>query len=155
MPSTISNNPAAAQAVTITLASLADDAARQGTAVVPGGSLDELIAGEITLAASGISAFGVLELFVAASLDGTNFAGGGSAADADFTGDLRHLAPLATLPADANSQTVTFAGLSVAEALGGTVPPRWSLVVLNDTGQPLAGGTIRRVPVTRRVVEDA
>lgn len=130
-----------AQAITITLASLADGAMRQ-SASIDNSTLkffDARIGGKITTGTTP-TAGSVITFLVAASVDGgTIFSGGASGLDALFTEQENQLFFLGQIIVLADSdKTHEFGPFSLLEAMKGfAIPDTWALIVKNDTGVAL------------------
>lgn len=137
---TVKASYASSAALTITLASLADGSMRQSTAVDNSSNLyvDALVGGKIKTGASGVSASGYVDLYLAVSHDGgTTYSGDASGTDGAYSGESGNLIFLARVTADANATTYEFSGFSIAQACGGSMPQRWVIVVDNQTGAAL------------------
>jgi hypothetical protein len=145
---------AAAAQLTVTLNSLANGSARQ-SAVLDNTSnlyLDILVGGGFETASGSLGTAPGLSIWAAALTDGTDYGGtngtnvlGGG--DATFTvpANTGNLRLLAFVPINAAGATEYMQPVSVAAAFGGTLPPKFVVVVQNSTGLALnssAGGTI-------------
>ena len=128
------------QALTITLASLASASSRQSTAVDNTTNLfmDAKVSVKIKTNASGVSATGSVNVFVAATADGgTTYSGGCGASDAAFAGNKDSLIYLGSIPAIAVATTyVGIFNLSRAFGFGG-IPSNWVIVIDNESGAAL------------------
>lgn len=125
--------------LTITLASLSNGSARESTAIDNTSNLydDALVAGFIKAGGSGTSATGYLNIFAYASVDGgTTYTDACTGSDAAHTDNL-NLVFLCKVVMDANGETVKFGPLSIAQAFGGSLPPKWGIVVTNGSGGTL------------------
>jgi hypothetical protein len=144
---------------TITLASLASDtnlvAGREGTAIDNAGTddaIDAMVGGKVTTGTSPTAARQI-EVWVAGSYDGTSFSGGATGADANLTPQEKTLLKLLTVIPTANTsnKTYTWGPFSVAQAFGGTLPRKWSVYVVHNTGVALnaTGGNheVKHTPV--------
>lgn len=139
---------AAAQALTITLSSLANAGARGSAAVdnTVNKHLDALIMPTIATGGSGTSATGYVEIYATGSIDGgTDFGGEGGGTD----GSVTMISPpnmrlIGIVNCVANSTTYRGPIMSVAAAFGGILPAYWQIVVVNRTGGTLnsSGNTI-------------
>jgi hypothetical protein len=127
------------QAITITLASLANAAARQSTAVSNTASLyeDALLYIKITPAAAAVSATGYVNVYGYGSVDGgTNYPEGITGTD----GALTFLTPtnlilLGQINIVANSTARSIGPVSFCRTYGiDRLPAQWGIVVLNETG---------------------
>ena len=136
-------------AITITLNSLASGSLRQSTAIDNTSNLyrDALVQFKIKTGASGVSATGFVRCFAYASADnGTDYGDGATGTDGSFTPTSPpNLRLLTVLNAVANATTYTSDPVSVAALYGGTLPPKWGIVIDNETAATLdgsAGGTV-------------
>ncbi len=145
---------------TITLASLASDtnliAGRQGTAIDNSGStlVDALVGGKVTTGTSPTTAR-VIEVWAFGTYDGTTYSAGAGASDANFspTGEKALMRMLASIDTDATSNhSYEWGPISVAEAFGGIMPPKWGVFFVHNTGVNLnsTGGNheVKHIPVT-------
>ncbi len=154
--------PAYAAAVThtITLASLATDSGlligRQGTVIDNTASTlaDALIGGKVTTGTSPTTAK-VIEIWAFGTYDGTTYSSGAGASDAAFTptGEKNQMRLLCSIDTDATSNhTYEWGPISVAQAFGGIMPPKWGCYVVHNTAVALnsTGGNheIKHYPVT-------
>lgn len=147
---TASMNYAAAGTVTITLTSLADGSWRQSTAVdnTTNKYMDALLGGSIQTGTSP-TADALIEVYLYASYDGTNYTGGASGTDSAYTADgeetLFKLAQVIIVDATSD-QDYVFGPISVAQAFGGAMPSKWGVVIKNGSGAALnATGTNNEV----------
>src|SRR4051812_11312051 len=129
-------------AITMTLASLASDtnllAGRESNSVDNTSDLaiDSIVGGKVTTGTSP-TASKQIEIWLAGSYDGTTFSGGctGSDAGLTFASEKTSLRLLAILPTDSTSNhTYEWGPFSVAAAFGGTMPKKWSVFVVHNTG---------------------
>lgn len=127
---------------TITLASLASDtnliAGRQGTVIDNSASppVDAQVGGKVTTGTSP-TAGRVIEIWAFGSYDGTTYSAGAGATDANFspTGEKSQMRLLAVIDTDATSNhTYEWGPFSVAAAFGGTVPAKWGVFIVHNTG---------------------
>lgn len=132
-------------ALTITLASLASDtsliAGRQSTVIDNTSDLaiDAIVGGKITTGTSP-TASKQIEVWAFASYDGTTYGGGAGASDANFspTGEKTTFSLLTSIPTDSTSNhTYEFGTFSIAQAFGGTMPKKWGIYVVHNTGVAL------------------
>lgn len=144
---------------TITLASLASDAAllagREGTAIdnnATDDAIDAVLGGFVTTGTSPTAARQI-EVWLSGSYDGTSFSGGAAGADGNLTPQEKTLLKLLTIiPTGATSnQKYTWGPFSVAQAFGGTMPRKWNVYVVQNTGAALnaTGGNheVKHTPV--------
>jgi hypothetical protein len=134
--STASMSYGANEAVTITLASLANAALRQSTEIdnTTDGFLTGLLGVKIKTGASGTSATGSVSVYAWANSNDIRdgLAGASDAAIASNTG-LRFVGRIA-VAANATTYTKTF---DLSEVFGGSLPPKWGIVLENKTGAAL------------------
>ena len=126
------------QAMTITLASLANTALRESTAVDNTTNLfeDVQISGKIKTAAADVSATGYVNIYAYGSADaGTTYDGSASGSDAAYSGEKTNLKFVKSITANANGTTFEF-GFSLLEVFK-TIPASWGLVIENQTAQDL------------------
>jgi hypothetical protein len=130
---------------TITLASLASDtnlvAGREGTAIDNNGTddaIDSQVGGKVTTGTSP-TASRQIEIWLAGSYDGTTFSGGATGSDANLTPSEKTLLKLLTIIPTVNTSNKTYqwGPFSVAQAFGGTMPRKWSVYVVHNTGVAL------------------
>jgi hypothetical protein len=151
---------AAAAALTITLNSLANNAARQATLFDNSSTLydDVLLGGGFKTAAGSLGTNPVVSVYVAALTDGTNYGGTNGAnvlggGDAAFTmpTNLGNLRLAQAVPINTAAAAEYMQPISVAALFGGTLPPKFVIVAVNSTGLALdgsAGGTVYATGVT-------
>lgn len=128
-----------AQALTITLASLANASLRQSAYVDNATNLffNALVTASITLNSSGVSSSGVINIYAYASTDGgTIYSSGASGSDAAYSAEKLNLLLVASLDANTNGEAVSTT-FDIASAFGGVMPERWGLVVENLSGATL------------------
>jgi len=129
------------QAITCSMASVADGSARASTAVdnTTNLFLDALVQVTAKTGASGVSATGYINVFAYATSDGgTKYTDGVTGTDAAFTvGAQTNLALLGTIGVAANATSYTSSPMSVAAAFGGVLPDHWGIVIHNNTGAAL------------------
>lgn len=135
---------ATATALTITLNSLAASATvgRQATVVDNTGNLyiDALAEVIISTSASALAAPNVVNVYVSGSGDSTNFDQDSAvmgASDAGYTIDATTNLRLAAIINCSTSSKVYNKTFSVAQLFGGVMPVKWTIVVVNNTGQSL------------------
>lgn len=121
-------------AIPITLTSLADGSAQQGDAVTSHAGLGVNV--RVKTKAAGANT-GVVEVYVAASLGDTDYAGGASGSNAAYTaaqwGNLEKLGEI-TL----NGTTGVNKVFSVGAKFAGAVPSRFAPVLRNTSGGALS-----------------
>jgi hypothetical protein len=127
------------QTVTITLASLANNAARASTAVSNTTNLyeDVYLFVKITTAAAGVSATGYVNVYGYGTVDGgTNYPEAITGTDAAITlTSPPNLMLLAQINANTNGATKTFGPFSFCRLYGlDKIPASWGVVVVNFTG---------------------
>lgn len=124
---------------TITVASLADEAARESTAIDNGTNRyeDVQVGGFLKANATGVDSTGYVNIFAYGSADdGTTYSDGASGADSGHTlGGNAML--LGRVELNANGETAQFGPFSVARVFGGFVPEDWGIIVENQTGAAL------------------
>jgi hypothetical protein len=134
---------ATSTAITITLNSLADAAARQSASVdnTTNLYLDALITVQATLAAGSPTGDKAIYIYAYGSEDGTNFTDNASGSDAAIT--LRvptNLYLLGTIQTpDSGGLLYKSHPLSVARAFNNKMPRKWGIAVLAKAGVALAG----------------
>jgi len=138
---TTSLNYAAAAALTITLASLANNAWRESAAVdnTANKYTDALLGGKI-MTGTTPTVNTTIEVYLYGSYDGTAYTAGASGTDAVYTADGEELlfAVAQIIQVDATSdQQYVFGPISVAAAFGGTMPSKWGVVVKNASAVAL------------------
>lgn len=131
---------------TITLASLASDAAlvlgRAGTAINNGvgleDAIDAVLGGFVTTGTSPTAGKQV-EIWVYGSYDGTTYSGDATGTDASLTPSAKSTMKLAQIiPTDGTSnKKYSFCVGSVAALFGGVMPPKWGVFVVHNTGVAL------------------
>lgn len=129
----------AAQAITITLNSLAQAAARESTAWVWSDWNDILVTLKLTANAAGTIATGSVNVYAYSTVDdGITYSGAATGTDAAIT----LLSPsslifLARIFLNANSQMRNDGPFSLASVFGGTLPAKGGIVVINASGAAL------------------
>lgn len=130
-------------AITITLTSLASAGYRESTAIDNTSNLflDAFVGGITQIGA--VAADGQIEIYAYASWDGTSYTAGVTGSDATITwgttggvdgyNDLVTLGTAAVDTTDDNDD-VEWGPFSIASAFGGRLPPKWGIVVKNNTG---------------------
>ncbi len=126
------------QAITVTLAALANAGARASNVVDNSANLflDALLFMTIKSGASGTSAAGAVNVYAYATADGgTNYTEGATGSDAGFTLVVpTNLKLIAVINVVANATSYKAGPFSVAQAFGGVLPDHWGIVVQNSTG---------------------
>jgi hypothetical protein len=129
------------QAITCTLASLANNGARQSTEVDNSTNLflDALVFLNIASPAASTSSTGFVNIYAYGTVDGgTNRTENAGATDAAITLTVPPNARLiGVINVVANSVTYKAGPFSVAAAFGGVVPEKWGIIVENKTGGTL------------------
>lgn len=146
-------------ALTATLASLASDtnliAGRQSTVIdnTSDVAIDAIVGGKVTTGTSP-TASRQIEVWAFGSYDGTTYSAGAGASDANFspTGEKTLMSLLTVIPTDSTSNhAYEWGPFSVAQAFGGTMPKKWGIFIVHNTGVNLnsTGGNheIKYTPV--------
>lgn len=145
---------ASATQLTVTLNSLANSSARQSNVLDNTSNLylDILIGGGFKTASGSLGTNPVVNIWVSALTDGTNYGGsygsntlGGGDAAFTMPSNTGNLFLLAAVPINTAASTEYMEPRSVAALFGGFAPPKVVIVVQNSTGLALdssAGGTI-------------
>ena len=128
------------QAFTLTLASLADAAARESTAIseISNVSIDALVFLKVTVGTP-LASDKAVYVYAYGTVDqGTNYSDGATGTDAAITltspPNMRLIGVISTPTASTAYKGGPF---SVAAAFGGVLPEKWGIVVLNKTGAAL------------------
>lgn len=126
------------QAITCTLASLANNAARASTYVDNATNLfmDALVSINIKTGASGTVSTGYVNVYAYGTSDGgTNYTENATGSDAAITlVSPTNLKLIGIINCVANATTYKSGPFSVAQAFGGQLPERWGIVIENKTG---------------------
>ena len=129
------------QAITITLASLANNGARQATVVDNTSDLflDVLLMLKVKSGASGVSATGYVEIFAYGTVDdGTTYSEGATGADGAITlTSVPNVRLIGIINVVANATTYMGGPFSVAAPFGGVLPKKWGIIVRNKSGAAL------------------
>lgn len=129
------------QAITCTLASLANSAARASTAIDNTSNLflDALVELKVKSNASGTSATGSVEIYAYGTSDGgTTYTEGATGTDAGITLTSPTNALLIGIGnVVANATTYNIGPFSVAKPFGGVLPDHWGIIVNNKSGAAL------------------
>jgi hypothetical protein len=131
---------ASAQALTITLTSLASAAGRESTAVDNSSNLysDVLIMVKSRTGASGTSSTGYMTVYAYGSVDGgSTYSGNATGSDAGIT--PQNMNSIGRIDMVANSTNYRSPIMSLAAAFGGVMPERWGVVIVNNTGATIDG----------------
>jgi len=125
----------AAASLTITLASLANNAGRGSTAIDNGTTLafGADIRVKVKTGASGVSSTGYIAVYLVSSEDGTSYDDGFGGSDAALTPVNARLLGYIT----ANANSTTYNAVFDTAALGITLPRKWAICLLNKTGAAL------------------
>lgn len=127
--------------ITCTLSGLADGSAQQSTSVDNGTNLFLDVLVQLKIVYPNSTPTGNVVAYFVASLDGTNFDGAATGSDGSY--DYGTLG--ASLPSIIDGMTPIQNGTQYAtESIGdfiGFVPPKWSIVVVNNTGFALSAGS--------------
>lgn len=130
-----------AQAITVTLASLANGSAQQSTVIDNTSNLflDALFQFVVKSGASGVSASGSVTVYAFGTVDGgTTYTDGAGATNASITLPAApNMVPLFTMSVVTNATTYSSRVVSVASAFGGVLPDHWGIVVVNNSGAAL------------------
>ena len=126
---------------TCTCASLANSASR-ASAVVDNTSnlaVDAVVQVAFKTGASGVSATGLIDVYVYGTVDGgTTYGDSATGSDAAITlPSPPNSALLVSLTANANATTYKSNPMAVAQAFGGVLPEKWGIIVSNLTGAAL------------------
>lgn len=125
-------------ALTITLTSLANAAARESTAIdnTTNLFLDAMLYVSVKLTAGTPAAGAGVDVYAYASVDETNYTDNATGADAALTmrstPNLILLGRIMTSAAGALTWKQMF--VSIAGAFGGILPPKWGIVIDNQSG---------------------
>jgi len=129
------------QAITCTLASLANNGQRQSTAIDNTSNLflDALVSINIKTGASGTAATGQVNVYAFGTVDGgTNYTENAGATDAAITLTAPpNMRIIGVINAVANATTYKGGPFSVANAFNGVLPDHWGIVIENKTGGAL------------------
>ncbi len=130
------------QTITIGVASLANNSARQGTAINNETDLflDALVHVKLRSGSSGTSSTGICLVYAYGTADGgTTYTEGASGSDSAITlTSPTNLRLIGILNVVANSTTYNGGPFSVASAFGGSLPARWGIVIENRCGGTLS-----------------
>ena len=130
----------AAQAFTITIASLANNACRSSVAIDNSTNLflDALVSVKIKSAAASTSATGYVNIYAYGSTDtGTTYAENGGLDSAITLTSPPNVRLIGSLNVVANAVTYISEPMSVAAAFGGALPQYWGIMIENKTAATL------------------
>jgi len=144
---TITTTYAASAAVTITLASLAHHASwttgRESNVIdnTSNKYVDALLAGKVTVG-TGPTAYTTINVYVFALQDDSNYPDAMDGTDSgesvlDITGSYLRQVGIMYVGAATSDKTYYFGPVSVAQAFGGVLPPKWGVYIAHNTGQNL------------------
>jgi hypothetical protein len=129
------------QTITITIASLANNGARESTVIDNTSDLflDALVQLKIKAPAASTAATGYVNVYAYGTADdGTNYGDGATGIDAAITLTVPpNLRLIGVINVVANGVTYKSNPMSVAQAFGGVLPAKWGLVLENKTGGTL------------------
>src|SRR5437879_3866715 len=128
------------QAITITLASLANNGQRSSLAIDNSVNkfIDAWVQFQIKSGASGVSATGYVNVYAYGTVDGGTTYGEGAGTDAGITlTSPPNVRLIGVLNVVANATTYKSNPMSVAAAFGGVLPAHWGLIIENQTGAAL------------------
>lgn len=129
------------QTITCTLASLANNGARESTVIDNSSNkyLDALVALQITTGGSGTSTTGYVNVFAYGTVNnGTDYSGTATGSDAGITlTSPPNVRLIGIINCVANSTAYDAGPFSVAAAFGGVLPEKWGIIVENKTGGTL------------------
>lgn len=137
--------------ITITPGALASGSARQSAAVDNTTNLyvDAVVTVTINAPTSGLAAPFLVNVYAAASLDGSVWPGEGAGNPDGVTGSdatitlesPTNLTLLGQITLTTVSNTYVSEPFSVASCFGGVMPPHWSIVIQNSSGGALQSGS--------------
>jgi hypothetical protein len=129
------------QAITITIASLTNNAARASTAVDNTSNLfvDVLVSVKLTAASSSTSSSGYVTIYAYGTADGgTTYTDGATGSDAAITLTVPpNVRPIGVVNVVADSATYIGGPFSVAAAFNGVLPDHWGIILVNASGATL------------------
>lgn len=132
---------AAGQAITCTLAALANAGARESTVVDNSANLylDALVQLQVKSNAAGTVATGYVDVYAYGTVDGgTTYSDSATGADAGITlTSPPNARMIGRINVVANAVTYQGHPMSVAAAFGGVLPDHWGIIVMNGTGAAL------------------
>ncbi len=144
----------AATAITISAATLASGAARESAAVDNTANKydDALVQLSFTIGSGAPSGQQAVNVYASSSYDGTTWSDNATGTDSAIT--LRsptNLRLIGVIPTPTASVTYVSELLSVAAAFGGTLPPHWSIIVDNETGDAFTACSLKYMGVNETV----
>lgn len=129
------------QTITITVASLANNGARESTAADNTSNLflDALVSLKIKSPAASTSATGYIEVFAYGTTNaGTTYSDSCTGSDAGVTLTVpENMRRIGVINVVADATTYNAGPFAVAAAFGGVLPAKWGIVVRNKTGGTL------------------
>lgn len=129
------------QALTLTIASLANNGARESTVVDNSSNkfIDALVQLKIKSPAASTSSNGTVEVYAYGTADGgTTYGDGATGSDAGITlTSPPNLRLIGIINVVANGVTYKSNPMSVAAAFGGILCEKWGIVIVNKTGGTL------------------
>ncbi|MBN2138416.1 MAG: hypothetical protein JW720_11475 [Sedimentisphaerales bacterium] len=136
----IKSKYAAAASITISLASLADDAKRQSGAIDNSGNLylDAHVQLKVKTGAS-VGGDKAVYVYAYGSTDSgaLGYSGGASGSDSAFSGTLANTRLIGVISTPAAATAYESDLMSVAAAFGGSLPGKWGVIVENKSGSAL------------------
>jgi len=136
--STVKESFDTAANITITLASLGSGAARESAAVDNTSSLYLYAMVYLAIKVGTVSGTKAVNVYGAGSADGTNYTDNATGADAAITlSSPTNLKLIAVIATPTSSATYKYVIGSVAQAFGGVLPAKFSIIVENQTGAAL------------------
>ena len=131
---------ASAASITISLASLANDAMRQSAAIDNTSVLylDAHVQLEVKTG-SAVSGDKAVYVYAYGTTDssGLGYSGGASGSDAAFSGTLANTKLIGVISTPASGTTYESDVVSVAAGFGGSLPKKWGIIVENKSGSAL------------------
>lgn len=124
-----------AASMTITLASLANASGRAATAINNSSNLfiSSDVRVKVKTGASGVSSTGYVSVYLIRSEDGTNYDDSFGGSDAAFTPANAILLGIIS----ANANATTYQKVFDINELGITLPAKWSIAIVNNSGAAL------------------
>ena len=133
---------ASAANITVSLASLADGAKRESTAIDNTSSLylDAHVQLKVK-AGSTVSGDAAVYVYAYGTTDssGLGYSGGASGSDSAFSGTLANTKLIGVISTPASGTAYESDIMSVAAGFGGSLPNKWGIIVQNKTGSALDG----------------
>ena len=129
------------QAITCTITSLGNTAARQSTAIDNSANLwlDALVFVTVKTSSSALATVPYVNVYAYGTADGgSNYTEGATGTDGSITlVSPTNLKLIGTISCPSTSTTYKAGPFSVAAAFGGILPEKWGIVIENQTGQSL------------------